>query len=99
MILTICFALELLQLLSLRSFIAAAIGVLLLVQLVTKIPFLSHDLASMRDVEQLAKEQEKNSVMSWKVFMMLLAPWLFIILLRAFRYLLTIKKTVLRHDQ
>lgn len=76
-VLTVCLVLELLQLLSLRSFVAAAIELLLLVQLVTKIPFPGHDLASMHDVEQLASEQERNPVMSWKEFLMLLAPLVF----------------------
>lgn len=74
LILAVCLALELLHLVFLRSFITKAIGLLLLIQLFTKIPFISHELASVRDVELLAKEQERNTGTSWKDFLMLLIP-------------------------
>lgn len=70
--LLVCFVLEMMNIVSFRLLISGIVGLLLLIQLVTRVPFLSHDYATLREMEQLASEQ--RSVMSWKTFIALLLP-------------------------
>ncbi len=69
------------QLLSINKFINYAIGILLLVMLFTRIPFPSHCLSSLKDVDSLAKEQEKHEFMNLKTFFIILIPLVILSLL------------------
>lgn len=63
-----------LHLILINGYINYAIGILLIVMLITKVPFLSHNLSSSKDIEHLSEEQENHEFMDFKTFFILLIP-------------------------
>lgn len=63
-----------LHLILINGYINYAIGILLIVMLLTKVPFLSHNLSSSKDIEHLSEEQENHEFMDFKAFFILLIP-------------------------
>lgn len=79
--LSVLLLLELNDVLKADYYVNTAIGVLITIMLLTRIPLLSHPLTLPKENEKLAQEQAKHPFMSLPLFFLLLLPLIIVSLL------------------
>lgn len=66
---------------SVKNIMMIGVAIICGAMLFTRIPFLNHELSSIKSMERLVDEQQVNPFMSWNIFFLIVIPLLAYIIL------------------